>query len=179
MAGIVFMAWLVSSILSQAAVRPSSIVRVTASMSVRPFSIRFIALTCLPDLRRLPLTATSDGLSDFVTINRPPRIITFTTGWSQLSTPEPHICNRIYRWIVVCSRSRSEMTPVAGRITSQNNLSSFFIFSSIFQMMRMFHNFLLFISMFSTGRVIHRGERETNTAAYRTPRVWEKTAIFI
>ena len=145
-------------------------------MSVRPFSIRFIDLTCLPVLRRLPVTAALNGFSKSVAKTSSPRTIAPSTRWSQNTAPRTDVRERSERWIVVDSVCRLQVTPVAHRPRSQNRSSKFFVSCCVFLTMWSFHNVLLFICKLSTGC---RGERKTNTAAYRTACVQEKTRIYI
>jgi hypothetical protein len=131
-------------------------------MSVRPRSIRFIALVCLPPRRRLPLTARSDGFSFFVAKRCPSRVVTFRAARSQISAPFTQILNAGQWRIVIDGRRRSPMTPVASRILTKNRFTQFPINRSIFQIMRMFHNKSLFFILFLLAK-LSTGGREKRT----------------
>ncbi len=148
----------VCSIRSQAETKPKRVERVTASMSVRPFSIRFIARVCLP-LRFLPAPAASDGFSFLVAKSCPSRKITFSAAREKLSLPEFRLRKAGNRRLVIELRSRLLLAPVTDWILRQNHFSNFFVSSTVLKTICSFHNKnLFFLSFLKLG--FCPGERE-------------------
>jgi hypothetical protein len=165
----------VSSIRSQAVTKPKRVERVTASMSYRPFSIRRIALVCLP-LRFLPVFTASDGFPFFVAKSCPSRKITSSAAREKLSLPELWFREASDRRLVIELRSRPPFTPVADWILRKNHRSYFFVSLAINKTFFSFHNKTLFIRSFFS-RAFSTGEREKPRERRIAPRTRGKKRI--